>query len=62
VVSTDRPGAGPAGVGQPGFVARYGLGGPERQATAEEVAAGIRELGLRTARLAVVDQRRSVTR
>jgi hypothetical protein len=43
-------------------VARYGLGGPERQATAEEVAAGIRELGLRTARLAVVDQRRSVTR
>jgi glutamine synthetase len=45
-----------SGVGQPGFVTRYGLGGPERQAAAEDVAARIRERGLRTVRLAVVDQ------
>ncbi|MFY9934578.1 MAG: glutamine synthetase family protein [Streptosporangiaceae bacterium] len=45
-----------SGVGQPGFVARYGLGDPDRQAAAEEVAGRIRERGLRTIRLAVVDQ------
>jgi glutamine synthetase len=43
-----------AGVGQPGFVARYGLGAAD--GAAEEVTARIRELGLRTVRLAVVDQ------
>jgi len=45
-----------SGVGQPGFVARYDLAGPARQAAAQEVAARIRELDLRTVRLAVVDQ------
>jgi glutamine synthetase len=50
-VSTDI-----SGVGQPGFVTRYGLGGADREAAAEEVAGRIRELGLRTVRLAVVDQ------
>ena len=45
-----------SGVGQPGFVARYGLAGPGREAAAEEVAARIRELDLRTVRLAIVDQ------
>jgi glutamine synthetase len=44
------------GVGQPGFVARNGLYTAEQAAAAEEVAARIRELGLRTVRLAVVDQ------
>jgi glutamine synthetase len=48
--------AGISGVGQPGFVARHGLGGPGRPAAAEEVTGRIRELGLRTIRLAVVDQ------
>jgi glutamine synthetase len=46
----------PEGVGQPGFVARYGLLSPEATAAADEVAAKIRELGLRTVRLVVVDQ------
>jgi glutamine synthetase len=45
-----------SGVGQPGFVARYGLDTTGRDAAAEEVAARIRELGLRTVRLAVADQ------
>ncbi|MGH3419827.1 MAG: hypothetical protein ACRDOD_09585, partial [Streptosporangiaceae bacterium] len=45
-----------SGVGQPGFVERYGLAGSGREAAAEEVAARIRDLGLRTVRLAVVDQ------
>ena len=45
-----------SGVGQPGFVARYDLADPARQAAAQEVAARIGELGLRTVRLAVVDQ------
>ncbi len=58
-MSTDLPGL--SGVGQPGFVARYGLAehglaAAERQAAAEEVAVRIRELGLRTVRLTVVDQ------
>jgi glutamine synthetase len=45
-----------SGVGQPGFVARYDLAGLRRRAVAQEVAARIRELDLRTVRLAVVDQ------
>ena len=45
-----------SGVGQPGFVASYDLADPERQGVVEEVTARIRELGLRTVRLAVVDQ------
>ena len=48
-----------SGVGQPGFVERYGLdSGPAHawDAPAEEVKARIRELDLRTVRLAVVDQ------
>jgi glutamine synthetase len=49
-------GADLSGVGQPGFVFRYGLGGAEREAAVGEVAERIRELGLRTVRLAVVDQ------
>jgi glutamine synthetase len=48
--------SGLSGVGQPGFVYHHGLGGAEREGAAEEVAARIRELGLRTVRLAVVDQ------
>ena len=35
---------------------RYGLGGTKREAAVQEVADQIRELGLRTVRLAVVDQ------
>ncbi|MGH3288862.1 MAG: hypothetical protein ACRDPD_30000, partial [Streptosporangiaceae bacterium] len=46
----------PSGVGQPGFVGRHGLASPEREAQAQEVMASIRSLGLRTVRLAVVDQ------
>ena len=45
-----------SGVGQPGFVDRYGLGGPDRPYDVDEVAARVRDLGLRTVRLAVVDQ------
>jgi len=37
-------------------VGRHGLASPEREALAQEVAASIRSLGLRTVRLAVVDQ------
>jgi glutamine synthetase len=44
------------GVGQHGFVARHGLYTPEQSAAAQEVAARIRELDLRTVRLVVVDQ------
>jgi len=44
------------GVGQHGFVARYGLYTPEQAAAASEVASRIRELDLRTVRLVVVDQ------
>jgi len=54
-VSTEFPG-GISGVGQPGFVARHGLGGPGRDAAVDEVAARIGERRLRTVRLAVVDQ------
>ncbi|HWG61388.1 MAG TPA: glutamine synthetase family protein [Streptosporangiaceae bacterium] len=54
----DHPSAGPAadGVGQPGFVARHGLFTPEQAVSAQEVAARVGDLGLRTVRLAVVDQ------
>ena len=48
-----------SGVGQPGFVKRYGLdsgSGRGWDSPAEEVAARIRELDLRTVRLAIVDQ------
>jgi hypothetical protein len=50
-----------SGVGQPGFVSRYGLtesglAGPGRAAAVNEVTARIREPGLRTVRLVVVDQ------
>lgn len=44
------------GVGQPGFVARYGLMSAEAAARAQEVAERIRTHGLRTVRLAVADQ------
>jgi len=54
-VSTEFP-RGISGVGQPGFVARHGLGGPGRDAAVDEVAARIGERRLRTVRLAVVDQ------
>ena len=45
-----------AGVGQPGFVERHGLRAPEAEGAAQHTAAQIRDLGLRTVRLAVVDQ------
>jgi glutamine synthetase len=44
------------GVGQHGFVARHGLYDAAQQAAAEEAAARIRELGLATVRIVVVDQ------
>ena len=44
------------GVGQHGFIARHGLYSAEQAAAADEVAARIRELGLSTVRLVVVDQ------
>ncbi|HSZ39310.1 MAG TPA: glutamine synthetase family protein [Trebonia sp.] len=44
------------GVGQHGFIARHGLYSSEQTAMADELAARIRELGLRTVRLVVVDQ------
>jgi glutamine synthetase len=44
------------GVGQPGFVARYGLFTPEQTAAADALAEQIRAEGLRTVRLIVVDQ------
>jgi glutamine synthetase len=53
-VATTQPAV--DGVGQPGFVARHGLYTAEQQAAADEVAARIRELDLRTVRLVVVDQ------
>src|SRR5215467_7400120 len=50
----DRSGV--TGVGQAGFVERHGLYTPEQAAAANAVADRIRELGLRTVRLTVVDQ------
>jgi glutamine synthetase len=54
--SAHEPGAGTAGVGQPGFVARHGLHSEEQQAAAQEVIRRIGELGLRTVRFVVADQ------
>src|SRR5581483_1951897 len=57
--SPDRSGTGSGqvtGVGQAGFVAQYGLYTPEQAAAAQELVSKIRELGLRTVRLSVVDQ------
>src|SRR5215468_6505376 len=45
-----------AGVGQPGFVQRYGLRSHDQAVAAQEVAERIRTHGLRTVRLVVVDQ------
>src|SRR5690348_18446249 len=50
----DRSGV--TGVGQAGFIARHGLYTPEQAAAAQAVAGQIRERGLRTVRLTVVDQ------
>ena len=55
-VGTTNPSHGINGVGQHGFIARHGLYSAEQAAAADEVAARIRELGLRTVRLIVVDQ------
>jgi glutamine synthetase len=48
--------AGVDGVGQPGFIARYGLYTAEQAAAADALAGQIRDLELRTVRLIVVDQ------
>ncbi len=45
-----------AGVGRPGFVDLHRLRSPDQRAAADEVAARIVELGLRTVRAVVVDQ------
>jgi glutamine synthetase len=55
-MGTTIPPHGVSGVGQHGFIARHGLYSGEQAAAADEVAARIRELGLRTVRLVVVDQ------
>ena len=55
-MGTTTPPHGINGVGQHGFIARHGLYSDEQAAAADEVAARIRELGLRTVRLIVVDQ------
>ena len=55
-MSTTNPSHAINGVGQHGFVARHGLYSAEQAAAADEVAARIRELGLSTVRLVVVDQ------
>jgi glutamine synthetase len=52
----NTPPHGVSGVGQHGFIARHGLYSGEQAAAADVVAARIRELGLRTVRLVVVDQ------
>lgn len=44
------------GVGRSGFVGEHGLYSPEQREAAERVVARIRELDLRTVRIAVVDQ------
>ena len=53
---TSHPAGNVDGVGQPGFVARYGLHTPEQAAAADALAEQIRAEGLRTVRLIVVDQ------
>ncbi len=55
-MGSTTPPRGVDGVGQHGFVARHSLYSAEQAAAADEVAARIRELGLRTVRLVVVDQ------
>ena len=55
-MGTTNPSHGISGVGQHGFIARHGLYSAEQAAAADEVAARIRELSLRTVRLVVVDQ------
>src|SRR3984885_12400946 len=55
-MGTTNPSHGINGVGQHGFIARHGLYGAEQAAAADEVAPPIRELGLSTVRLIVVDQ------
>ena len=55
-MGTTNPAHGISGVGQHGFIARHGLYSAEQAAAADEVAARIRELGLSTVRLIVVDQ------
>ena len=55
-MGTTNPSHGISGVGQHGFIARHGLYSAEQAAAADEVAARIRELGLSTVRLIVVDQ------
>ncbi len=44
------------GIGSPGFVRRFGLHSDEQRAAAEAVAVQIREKGLRTVRVVIVDQ------
>src|SRR6185312_14416192 len=57
MMGSPTPGrSGVTGVGQAGFVARHGLYTPEQAIDAEAVASQIRERGLRTVRLTVVDQ------
>ena len=53
---TRKDSAADQGVGSPGFVARHGLHSDEQRAAADEVAAEIRERGLRTVRVVIVDQ------
>jgi glutamine synthetase len=55
-MGTTTPPHGIDGVGQHGFIARHNLYSAEQAAMVDEVAARIRELGLRTVRLVVVDQ------
>src|SRR6202000_1324243 len=55
-MGTTNPSHGIHGVGQHGSIARHGLYSPEQAAAADEVAARIRELGLSTVRVIVVDQ------
>src|SRR5689334_8840165 len=55
-MGTTIPPHGVSGVGQHGFIARHSLYSGEQAAAADEVAARIRELDLRTVRLVVVDQ------
>jgi glutamine synthetase len=55
-VSEKAAHVGNQGVGAAGFVKRHELHSDEQRAAAEEVVARIRELGLRTVRVVIVDQ------
>ncbi len=55
-MSPKEDGASNQGVGTPGFVRRHRLHTDEQHAAAEAVAAEIREKGLRTVRVVIVDQ------